>query len=121
MNRTKIWCDGSTTNVCFIIEGQEPVIVPAIAPDVKVTNNEGEYYAICRALEEAAVQGIPRVVVYSDSQLVVNQLNGDYKTKKKSLETLRNIVLWMVSWFESVEFQWIERETNKAGVVLDRQ
>ena len=49
------------------------------------TNNEAEYTAAIRALElvkEKFVSGLESVTFYSDSQLMVRQLNGEYKVKQ---------------------------------------
>ena len=52
------------------------------------TNNEAEYYAVIKALE-LAKKFLPReVVITLDSQLVVNQLKGKYKIRKKHLQEL---------------------------------
>lgn len=45
------------------------------------TNNEAEYRAILYALEECKKRGILSPTLYSDSELVVKQLNGLYKVK----------------------------------------
>ena len=49
------------------------------------TNNEAEYTAAVRALElvrDKFSEGLERVDFYSDSQLMVRQLNGEYKIKQ---------------------------------------
>ncbi len=49
------------------------------------TNNEAEYTAAIRALElirEKFTDQLERVDFYSDSQLMVRQLNGEYKIKQ---------------------------------------
>ena len=70
---TKVYCDGSTKLICFIIEGQKPVVAPA-REHLPCTNNEGEYFAVLKALDEAKRQGIKDVEILSDSELIINQL-----------------------------------------------
>src|SRR5580692_459813 len=52
------------------------------------TNNVAEYYALIAALDYAAASGIKRLRVYSDSQLIVNQIKGLYKVKHAELRAL---------------------------------
>ena len=42
------------------------------------SNNEAEYEALIAGLRLAKEMGLEQVKIYSDSQLVVNQVNGDY-------------------------------------------
>ena len=54
----------------------------------RTTNNVAEYYALIAALDYAAASGIRRLRVYSDSQLIVNQIKGLYKVKHPDLRPL---------------------------------
>ncbi len=54
----------------------------------RATNNVAEYYALIAALDYAAASGIKRLRVYSDSQLIVNQIKGLYKVKHPDLRPL---------------------------------
>lgn len=82
------------------------------------TNNQAEYQAIIFALEK--VKQLKNIVLskliidlFSDSQLVVNQLNLKYKIKDKDLGTLF-IKVWNLSQsFKKINFIQIPREENK--------
>ena len=58
--------------------------------DSSITNNEAEYEALVARLDLAKAAGAESVVLYCDSQVVDNQVNGDYECKgermKKYLE-----------------------------------
>jgi len=54
----------------------------------QATNNQAEYRAIIAALEHAISLGVNRVEMRSDSELVVKQINGEYRVKKASLKPL---------------------------------
>jgi ribonuclease HI len=55
----------------------------------ETTNNQAEYTALVRALEHALDLGTEfRVVVHSDSELMVKQLNGEYRVKNEDLRPL---------------------------------
>ena len=45
------------------------------------TNNEAEYEALVESLDLAKATGAANVVIYCDSQVVTNQVNGDYECK----------------------------------------
>ena len=57
------------------------------------TNNESEYEALIAGLDLAKAVGAARVVIYCDSQVITNQINGDYECKgermRKYLDEVR--------------------------------
>ena len=80
--------------------------------DLPTTNNEAEYEALVAGLDLAKVAKAISVVVYCDSQVVISQVNGDYKCKgemmKKYLEQVRK---WVGDL--QAKFVQIPREENK--------
>jgi ribonuclease HI len=52
------------------------------------TNNVAEYTALLRGLERAAELGVKRLEVFSDSELLVKQMNGEYRVKHPDLVPL---------------------------------
>ena len=54
----------------------------------EATNNVAEYTAIHKALEAAKSLGATQITVYSDSELLVRQLNGQYKVKSDQIRPL---------------------------------
>lgn len=74
------------------------------------TNNQAEYHAIIDALSEASRFTRGEVHVFSDSELVIKQLNGDYQVKKPHLTTLFKKVLQMKKLFKTVEFFHVSRD-----------
>lgn len=74
---------------------------------------EAEYMAIILAL----LNNQKDLDIYSDSQLVVNQLNHKWNIKNKKLRNLANSI-WKMSDNRIVNFNWMPREKNKAGKVL---
>ena len=77
-----------------------------------MANNVAEYEAIIRALENAIKYTRWKVIVYSDNELVINQLNGIYRVKKKHLRERLKKVFTLIKFFEEVKFQHVNR-TNK--------
>src|SRR5581483_6175067 len=51
----------------------------------RTTNNVAEYTALVRALTRAAEMGLRRLLIYSDSELLVKQMNGVYRVKNADL------------------------------------
>ena len=79
------------------------------------TNNVAEYTALVKALEwlQANNLGSTRVEIMSDSQLIVNQLTGDYKVKAKRMLALYKQVLKLMSTFQEIQIKWVPREKNR--------
>ena len=54
--------------------------------DFHATNNESEYEALIVGLDLAKAAGVVRVVIYYDSQVITNQINGDYECKGERMK-----------------------------------
>jgi len=79
------------------------------------TNNVAEYTALVKALQWLLEKnlGSTKVEIKSDSQLIVNQLTGDYKVKSKRIMSLYKQVLLLKSKFQDIQIKWIPREKNR--------
>src|SRR6267154_6254925 len=77
------------------------------------TNNVAEYYALIAALDYAAASGIRRLRVYSDSQLIVNQIKGLYKVKHPDLRPLHERAKKQAAGLEAFAIQYVPREQNR--------
>lgn len=76
------------------------------------TNNQAEYRAVIAALEEAISLGARQVELYSDSELVVKQINGRYRVKNAALKPLYQQVKQLQSLLESFTITYIPRWQN---------
>ncbi len=76
------------------------------------TNNQAEYQAVIAALEEAIRLGVAGVVIKSDSELVVKQINGRYRVKNPALKPLHQRVRELQSLFQSFAIASIPRRQN---------
>jgi ribonuclease HI len=85
------------------------------------TNNQAEYTAVITALEKAIGLGARRVVIKSDSELVVKQLNGEYKVKKAGLRPLYQEVVRLAGALENFTIAHIPRAQNKEADGLANQ
>lgn len=81
----------------------------------ETTNNQAEYRALLAALKKAASLKAEEVVCYLDSELVVRQLNREYKVKNKDLAPLFLEVYNLSLSFQKITFKHIPREQNSAA------
>jgi ribonuclease HI len=91
----------------------------------KATNNQAEYQAIITGLEKAIKLGARQVKVYSDSELVVKQINGRYRVKNTSLRILYENVVNLAGPLEKFSIHHVPRARsteadNLANKALDR-
>lgn len=89
-------------------------IIKTIAKYLGVaTNNQAEYQALILGLEAAKKLGAAEADCYSDSQLLVEQVNHRWKIKNHGLGPLF-IKVWNLSQsFKKVNFYYIPREKNQ--------
>jgi ribonuclease HI len=87
----------------------------------KETNNVAEYTALIKALEKAKHLGLQRLVVMSDSELLVKQLSGEYRVKNDDLRWLFNEAKGLMQGFASVTLKHVRREENKRADELCNQ
>ena len=74
------------------------------------TNNVAEYHAVINGLSAAREFTRERVVVRSDSELIVRQLTGKYRITKEHLAALADEVRRLVREFSEVRFESVPRE-----------
>lgn len=77
------------------------------------TNNEAEYQAVIYALAEVKNFWLKDIVIYSDSQLVVSQINGNWKIKEARLQQLQKPVAKILKDYPTIQLTWIPREENQ--------
>lgn len=81
----------------------------------KATNNQAEYKAVVAAIIKARKLGAEELDFYLDSELVVKQLNREYKVKNKELAPLFVQIYNVMLDFKKVVFTHVPRELNKAA------
>lgn len=119
-----IYSDGASRNNpgeagagVFIVQGNQPV--QKIARYLgQTTNNIAEYSAAILGLEYAKKTGATKVRLLADSELMVKQLNGQYKVKNQGLKPLYGKVRQLIAEIGSVEVQYIPREMNRDADAL---
>lgn len=82
------------------------------------TNNIAEYTAAILGLEYAVQQGATKVNLFADSELLVKQLNGEYKVKNEGLKPLHAKAKDLIGKIGDVSVKYIRREMNKEADAL---
>ncbi len=84
----------------------------------RATNNVAEYTAFIAALEWAEGQGVSQLQVYSDSQLLVRQIEGAYKVRNAGLKPLYLRCRLLMTRFSLLRLEHVRREQNKDADAL---
>lgn len=79
----------------------------------RTTNNVAEYQGLLMGLAALLQLGAEKIVVKSDSQLLVRQLNGAYRVKDEKLKVLFERAKSLLRRFKSYRIVHIRREMNK--------
>lgn len=88
----------------------------------EATNNQAEYQALVRGLEEAKKLKADEVSVFMDSELVVKQLSREYKVKDKELAKLFAQVCNLLNSFKRYKINHIARAANtRADMLVNRE
>ena len=76
------------------------------------TNNEAEYMALITALEYIKDSRPSEAEFRLDSELVVRQLNGQYKVKEPRLQSLHGQVIMLLNAVPKYKIRHVRREQN---------
>ena len=87
----------------------------------RATNNVAEYRALLAGLAAAERLGAGEVDVYSDSELLVRQMNGQYRVKNEGLKPLAAEAKQRVDRFARCDIHHIRREANQRADALVNQ
>lgn len=82
------------------------------------TNNVAEYTALVRGLELAGELGLKQVSVFSDSELIVKQMSGEYRVKNADLQELYREASRLRRGFDAATITHVRREQNKRADAL---
>ena len=89
------------------------------------TNNYAEYSALLAALNYTLRHGFKALKVISDSELLVKQINGEYKVSNPTLKELHSRAVKMLDQLDYFEIKHVLREKNReadrlANLAMDR-
>ncbi len=106
--------------VVFI--GTDGKVLEEISKSIEdTTNNQAEYIALITALEKAKSKDYNKLQIFSDSELMVNQIKGKYKIKSKELQALSEKVKSLLKDFKQFQLHRINRKENKRADKLSSE
>jgi phosphoribosylglycinamide formyltransferase-1 len=87
----------------------------------RATNNVAEYSSLVKALDAAKQLGARELIVFSDSELLVKQINGQYKVKSEQIRPLFRQAVRLLGEFKNWKVRHITRDKNKQADKLVNQ
>lgn len=120
---------GKSASGYLVLDSERSVLLEKSFYNGIKTNNEAEYLAIIGALESVAHEYGYRneLELYSDSELVIKQLNGAYRVKSHELRGLNGHAMELLRRFSAFrlgnvprEDRYITRVDKALNVLLDR-
>jgi len=127
LKKLKIFSDGCSrgnpgqAGIGYLICDDRGKIISERSCGVGVrTNNEAEYIAVIKALEEAIELGAAEVEVFSDSELLVKQVKGEYAVRSNRLKPLYQKLINLSQALSKFEIKHVKREENKRADKLAR-
>jgi len=87
----------------------------------QATNNVAEYTGLVKALEAAKQIGAEQLTVFSDSELLVRQINGQYKVKSELIRPFFRQAVSLLGEFKNWRVRHITREKNEEADKLVNQ
>ena len=117
--------DGSSTNASsgaglVLRSPDDSTFEYALRFGFRASNNEAEYEALVTGLQLARQVGAQRVQAYSDSQLVVSQVKGDYEATSPTMGKYLAKVKTLSSQFMEFSLTQIPRSENSKADSLSK-
>lgn len=109
---------GACACVLFLSDGRVEEFAVRLDP---LTNNEAEYRGVILAIEKAIELDVTDLSIFSDSQLVVNQLNGFYKMNNVRLAPLMAEAIRLANQLGRISIEWVPRSKTKRPDALCRK
>ena len=98
----------------YVLESEDGHVLDARGEAIGVaTNNVAEYRGLIAGLEKALELGVPELEVVSDSELVVKQMQGDYKVKNETLRELQAQAAALANRLDKVTYTAVRRAHNE--------
>ena len=93
-------------------------IEQAVRLGFSASNNESEYEAMIAGLELALAMGANSLLIRSDSQLVVGQVNVEFKSKEPQMEKYASLVKQKLSTLTTWKLEHVPRVSNERADAL---
>jgi ribonuclease HI len=100
---------GPSASAFLVVDENDYIIKEQSEYLGKNTNNVAEYVAMIRALEFTLKLKPQKVICYSDSQLMIRQILGQYKVKAPHLIEFHAKIIELKNKFKNIEFENVRR------------
>ncbi|MFC1559576.1 ribonuclease HI family protein [Candidatus Margulisiibacteriota bacterium] len=123
----KVHIDGASrgnpgdASIGVVIKDGDKVLGEIGAYIGKTTNNVAEYLSLIRGLEEVLTRGHKKADFFSDSELLVKQLSGEYRVKNEGLIPLHYHILSLIERMDSFSIKHVTRDKNAHADKLANQ
>ena len=98
----------------YVLESEDGHVLDARGEAIGVaTNNVAEYRGLIAGLEKALELGVTELEVVSDSELVVKQMEGEYKVKNEALRELNDRATDLAERLDKVAYTAVRRAHNE--------
>ncbi|KAL5546806.1 hypothetical protein UlMin_006493 [Ulmus minor] len=120
-----LYVDGSSTDNCsgagvILVSPEKVRLSCALRFRFKATNNQAEYEALLAGLRLAKEVSARHLLIYSDSQLIVNQVNSEYQAKGEKMASYLEKAKELLGQFDIVTITQIPRNENTNADALAR-
>jgi len=105
----------------FVLEEPDSTVVERAIPLGKTTVGMAEYRALIAGLSEAISRGVQHIHVYSDSEFMCRQLQGEYKVRSANIRPLYQWACKLIGQFEEFQIEHTARESNQRADALAKQ
>ena len=123
--RLTIYVDGASRGnpgpaaVGVVIKDEQGATMLKVSSSIgRATNNQAEYSALIRALQEASKLGADQVYINTDSQLMSEQINGNYKVRNAHIRPLFEKAVQLLTAFQYYSIDHIPRYLNSEADAL---
>jgi len=98
----------------YVLESEDGHVLDARGEAIgAATNNVAEYRGLIAGLESALERGVDELEVVSDSELLVKQMQGEYKVKNETLRTLQREAAELAAGLKRVTYTAVRRAHNE--------
>ena len=98
----------------YVLETEDGQVLAAHGEAIgRATNNVAEYSGLVAGLEKAAELGVRELEVVSDSELLVKQMQGEYRVKNETLRDLWEQANDLEQRFAKVRYRAVKRAHNE--------
>ncbi|PNX98240.1 gag-pol polyprotein [Trifolium pratense] len=120
-----IFVDGASNSAgagagIILENGAGTIIEVSVALSFPASNNQAEYEAFLADLRLAKDVGAREVKIFTDSQLVVSQVIGEYQAKNDHLQDYLRLVREMLALFDYIEVKHVPRGDNMRADIFSK-